>query len=224
MTQGGSGNFGGAGSGGGPPFRGPGGPGQPGPQQAPGYGPASPQGHYPHPYQHPAPGYVGPGAPQGFTPPPKRSKGMLYAGLGCLVFLLLAGGGAVAFFFWGYKKAQSAFDRFSTEVVQAQKDAEHAASALQQFGAPGGLACEQAAACCRKVMLKMNNQAEYQRCDAFLSAATVACQLQLAAFSVAAQNLGLACEVAPSEPGAATPAASGAPTPPPAPAPTAPTQ
>src|SRR5450432_4573984 len=150
---GGGGGYGGPPAGGYPPPGGgpPGGPppGGYGPPAGgpPGYGP--PAGGPPG-YGPPQQGYGGyPGGPPAGLPP-KKSKALLWVGLGCGGLLLLGAAGSVASYFYMKSKVNDA----ETAIAGL---AASAAAGNPVLGAPGAVAtgtCAKAAACCKAIASK----------------------------------------------------------------------
>ena len=145
---------------------------------APGYGP--PGGG--------APGY-GPAQP-GYAPQPaKKSKTLLWLGIGCggLLLLSLAGGIAGYFFLRG-------------QVDDAESAIKAAASAAA-VGAPttpavkAGGTCGKAQACCEAIAKKnANGQLAKQACAAYGTLGDSVCAQQYAALKQTATALGGSCE------------------------------
>ncbi len=143
--------------------------------------------------QHPGngPGYPPPpaGYPQimpGYVQPLRKDKTLLYVGLGCGFVVLLLVASVVGVGIWGYFKAKSAMEAVSHDFARL-------GTTSGKADAPGGVICVQASSCCRKVMRRLNNQSEYEKCDNFLDASTLVCQAQLTAFALAANNLDIQC-------------------------------
>ncbi|MDX2053928.1 MAG: hypothetical protein SFV15_16115 [Polyangiaceae bacterium] len=173
----------------------PGAPGAP----PPGF-PTSPPGYPPAGVPHPphAAGY--PYIPQHFIQPVRKDKTLLYVGLGC--------GGIVLFFVlslvglgvWGYFKAKSA-------IESAAQKLDHVRFKPGNAGAPATPECLRAIRCCQRVMGKLNNEGEYQKCETFLDSPDSICRSQLEAFSAAAKNLDITCEESAPAPKAKVPQA-----------------
>jgi len=135
-------------------------------------------------YPPPAPGY--PQIMPGYVQPIRKDKTLLYVGLGCGFVVLLLVASVVGVGIWGYFKAKSAMEAVSRDFARMGANSGKPA-------ALGGVICVQASSCCRKVMLKLNNQSEYEKCDNFLDASAPVCQAQLTAFALAANNLDIHC-------------------------------
>jgi hypothetical protein len=193
MSQQGPGGYGGGG-----PFGPPGGGGYPPGGGAPppgGYGPPGappgPGGYGPPGYGPPQQGYGGyppPGGPG--VPPAKKSKALLWAGIGCGALLVLGIAGGVATYL--YMKGQV-------------NDAETAIAAAASAGALGtalptpaamGPNCAKAFACCQVTMAKTaaaNPALGAQACAALGISPEAACAAQYETLKRAATLSGATC-------------------------------
>lgn len=203
MSQQGPGGYGGGG-----PYGPPGGGGYGGPPPGGGYPPpgGAPPGGY-GPPGAPPPGYGPPaGAPPGYgppqpyggypgaapgAPPPKKSKALLFVGLGCGGLILLGAAGAIASYFYVKGKVD---------------DAEGALSKLASGGAgslaapaPGSVSatCAKTIACCKAITEKsagQNSALADQACNGIGLLSDAQCLQQYNALKTSAAAVHATCE------------------------------
>ena len=194
MSQQGPGGYGGGGpygppGGGYPPPGGapPGGYGPPG-GPPPGYG--GPPGAGPPGYGPPQPGYGGyPGGPPG--PPPKKSKALLFVGLGCGALILLGAAGSIASYFYMKSKVNDA----------EQAIANYGAGGAGVLAAPAAgsvsATCAKAIACCKAVTGKsagQNSALVEQACNGIGLLSDAQCTQQYNALKSSAAAVHATCE------------------------------
>src|SRR6478736_6079727 len=210
MSQQGPGGYGGGGYGGPPGGGGYGGPpggggyppgGPPGGGYPPGGG--APPGGAPPGYGQPPPGYGGyppggpPGAPPGGPagPPPKKSKALMWVGLGCGGLLLLSLAGGIASYF--YVRSQAS----AIESAIAAASAPATGTGASPGAVPGTPAtltptCAKAVACCKANAAKaagVNAAAVEQACSGIGLFTEDVCAKQYEGYKRAATVLGASC-------------------------------
>ncbi len=217
MSQQGPGGYGGGGpygppgggGYGGPP---PGGGGYPPPGGAPpgGYGPPAgsppgyggPPGGAPPGYGPPQPGYGGyPGSPPGGppVPPAKKSKALLFVGLGCGGLILLSIAGSVAFYFYMKSKVSDAETAIANLAASGAAVGAPTPGTTDTATAPIlSAACAKAAACCTAIATKTSPASAAlaaQGCArTYASFADAMCAQQHANLKRAAATMGATCE------------------------------
>jgi len=193
----GGGGYGGPPPGGGYPPPGgapPGGYGPPG--GPPGYG-GPPQGGPPPGYGPPQQGYGGyPGAPPGgpggpLAPPPKKSKALLFVGLGCGALILLGIAGSVASYFYMKSKVSDA----------EQAIANYGTGGAGVLAAPAAgsvsATCAKAIACCKAITEKSagtNTALVDQACNGIGLLADTQCLQQYNALKTSAAAVHATCD------------------------------
>lgn len=185
----------------GPP-QGPGAPQPPGAAMPPGYG--APSGAMPPGYGGPPggpPAGMGqPGMPgqqaAGLAPPPKPNRTMLYAGIGCLVFVLLAVLGVVASLYWLKAQSKAAVDELQRMQASASAMAGGVAPPTGPGGEPTG-ECLVAYRCCLAIAAKSPaGAAATQACEVFKTPSYPAsvCSTALTGYRKVAEQTGVKCE------------------------------
>jgi hypothetical protein len=172
---------GGAPPGGYGPPGGPPGYGGPPPGSPPGYGPPQ-QGYGGYPAGPPA----GPAAP-----PPKKSKALLFVGLGCGALILLGVAASVASYFYMKSKVNDA----ETAIANL------AAGGTSPLAAPApgsvSAACAKTIACCKAVTGKAavgNPALVEQSCNGFALLSDAQCEQQYSSLKLSAAAVHATCE------------------------------
>ncbi len=170
-----------------------------------GYGPPPgppPGGYAPPPGGYaPPPGFGAPPAPMGPVPmAPAKSGAMMWVGIGCGIFVLLALVGVGVAIWWFQRVSREAVHDFGQQLASAS-------AAVSQLSAPpssaagspagAGAECTKARSCCLAIVEKTAAGAQAATaCEAFQNPAlpTLACTQALEGYRKVAQPLGVSCD------------------------------